>query len=63
MTSDPVADRLPGAGRRNWPCRKTLRARMAEAVEAGMRDMDWSGIADYTLTKRVTNERAASPGE
>lgn len=51
MTSDPVADRLPGAGRRNWPCRKTLRARMAEAVEAGMRDMDWSGIAEYTLTR------------
>jgi len=24
---------------------------MAEAVEAGMRDMDWPGIADYTLTR------------
>jgi hypothetical protein len=26
-----------------------VRARMAEAVEAGMGDKDWSAIADYTL--------------
>jgi len=26
-----------------------VRARMAEAVDAGMGEKDWSGMADYTL--------------
>lgn len=31
------------------PLLEAVRARMNEAVEAGMGDKDWSGIADYTL--------------
>ena len=34
------------------PLLDAVRARMAEAVEAGMGDKDWSGIADYTLHKQ-----------
>lgn len=40
------------AGEKSGKCLPLLdavRARMAEAVEAGMGDKDWSGIADYTL--------------
>ena len=33
------------------PMLAAARARMAEAVEAGMGDKDWSGIADYTLNR------------
>jgi 3-hydroxyisobutyrate dehydrogenase-like beta-hydroxyacid dehydrogenase len=34
---------------RTLPLLDAVRARMAEAVEAGMGDRDWSAIADYTL--------------
>jgi len=34
---------------RQLPLLDAVRARMTQAVEAGMGDKDWSGIADYTL--------------
>ncbi len=38
------------AGRR-LPMLDAVRARMSEAVEAGMGERDWSAMADYTLTR------------
>lgn len=35
------------------PMLDAVRARMADAVGAGMGDKDWSSIADYTLRHRV----------
>ena len=37
---------------KNLPMLDAVRGRMSEAVEAGMGDKDWSGIADYTLNQR-----------
>lgn len=34
---------------KHLPMLDAVRARMAEAVEAGMGDKDWSGVADHTL--------------
>jgi 3-hydroxyisobutyrate dehydrogenase-like beta-hydroxyacid dehydrogenase len=36
---------------RTLPLLDAVRARMAEAIEAGMGDKDWSAIADYTLRR------------
>ncbi len=40
-----------GAGKR-LPMLEAVRARMAEAVEAGLGEQDWSGVAGYTLDRR-----------
>lgn len=37
-----------GAGRQ-LPMLNAVRSRMTEAVDAGMGDKDWSGVADYTI--------------
>ena len=43
-----LAAALAEASGRRLPQLEAVRARMAEAVEAGMGDKDWSGVAGYT---------------
>lgn len=49
MTLTPQPARSRG---RSLPMLDAVRGRVSEAVEAGMRDKDWSGMADYTLNQR-----------